>query len=96
MFETRTEHDFLGEMEIPAHIYYGIQTCRAVENFHISGISIASQTKFIQALACVKKAAALANCELGVLDKEKCDAICQACNEVVAGKFDAQFPVDVF
>lgn len=96
MFETRTEHDFLGEMEIPAHIYYGIQTCRAVENFHISGISISSQTKFIQALACVKKAAALANCELGVLDKEKCDAICQACNEVVAGKFDDQFPVDVF
>lgn len=96
MSETRKEHDFLGELDIPADIYYGIQTYRAVENFKISGISISILSKFIQGLACVKKAAALANCELGVLSQEKCDAICKACDEVVAGKFDDQFPVDVF
>ncbi|HJA78870.1 aspartate ammonia-lyase [uncultured Desulfovibrio sp.] len=96
MSETRREHDFLGELDIPAHIYYGIQTYRAVENFKISGISISLLSKFIQGMACVKKAAALANCELGVLSQEKCDAICRACDEVVAGKFDDQFPIDVF
>ena len=96
MSETRKEHDFLGELDIPADIYYGIQTYRAVENFKISGISISILSKLIQGLACVKKAAALANCELGVLSQEKCDAICKACDEVVAGKFDDQFPVDVF
>ena len=96
MSETRKEHDFLGELDIPADIYYGIQTYRAVENFKISGISISILSKFIQGMACVKKAAALANCELGVLSREKCDAICKACDEVVAGKFDDQFPVDVF
>lgn len=96
MSETRKEHDFLGELDIPADIYYGIQTYRAVENFKISGISISILSKFIQGMACVKKAAALANCELGVLSQEKCEAICKACDEVVAGKFDDQFPVDVF
>lgn len=96
MNATRTEHDFLGEMEIPAHIYYGIQTCRALENFRISGIPISTLTKFIQGMACVKKAAALANGELGVLSQDKCRAICQACDEIVAGKFDDQFPLDVF
>ena len=96
MSETRKEHDFLGELDIPADIYYGIQTYRAVENFKISGISISILSKFIQGMACVKKAAALVNCELGVLSQEKCEAICKACDEVVAGKFDDQFPVDVF
>ena len=96
MSETRKEHDFLGELDIPADIYYGIQTYRAVENFKISGMSISILSKFIQGMACVKKAAALANCELGVLSQEKCEAICEACDEVVAGKFDDQFPVDVF
>ena len=96
MSETRKEHDFLGELDIPADIYYGIQTYRAVENFKISGISISILSKFIQGMACVKKAAALANCELGVLSQEKCEAICKACDEVVTGKFDDQFPVDVF
>ena len=83
MSETRKEHDFLGELDIPADIYYGIQTYRAVENFKISGISISILSKFIQGMACVKKAAALANCELGVLSQEKCEAICKACDEVV-------------
>lgn len=54
MKTTRTEHDFLGELEIPAHIYYGIQTVRALENFKISGIAISSIPSFINALAYVK------------------------------------------
>ena len=65
MGATRREHDFLGELEIPADVYYGIQTSRAVENFKISGITISSMPRFIQALGQVKKAAALANMELG-------------------------------
>ncbi len=96
MKNTRIEHDFLGELEIPAHIYYGIQTYRALENFKISEIPISAMPNFIQGLAFVKKAAALANFELGVLDKEKCEAICRACDEVLMGKFDDQFPLDVF
>lgn len=96
MKNTRTEHDFLGELEIPAHIYYGIQTFRALENFKISEIPISAMPNFIQGLALVKKAAALANCELGVLAEEKCQAICQACDEILSGKFDDQFPLDVF
>ena len=60
MFETRTEHDFLGELEIPADIYYGIQTYRALENFQITGHVISSFPEMIQALAYVKKAAAMA------------------------------------
>lgn len=96
MKNTRTEHDFLGELEIPAHIYYGIQTFRALENFKISDIPISAMPNFIQGLALVKKAAALANCELGVLTENKCQAICKACDEILSGKFDDQFPLDVF
>ena len=67
MSATRREHDFLGELEIPADVYYGIQTSRALENFRISGTTIATMPRFIQALGYVKKAAAMANMELGVL-----------------------------
>lgn len=96
MENTRKEHDFLGELEIPAHIYYGIQTCRALENFKISDIPITSMPNFIQGLAFVKKAAALANYELKVLEAEKCEAICKACDEILKGKYNDQFPLDVF
>lgn len=96
MNTTRTEHDFLGELEIPAHIYYGIQTVRALENFKISGIAISSIPSFINALAYVKKSAALANTKLGVLDENKCEAICKACDEIISGKLHDQFPLDVF
>lgn len=96
MKNTRKEHDFLGELEIPAHIYYGIQTCRALENFKISDIPISAMPNFIQGLAFVKKAAAIANHELNVLDAEKCSAICKACDEILKGKYDDQFPLDVF
>ena len=96
MQTTRIEHDFLGELAIPADVYYGIQTSRAVENFKISGISISKMPRFIQALGQVKKAAALANMELGVLPIPIGTAICQACDRLIAGQYIDQFPVDVF
>ncbi len=91
---TRLEHDFLGEMEIPADIYYGVQTYRALENFRISDQPISSVPEMIQALAYVKKAAALANMESGVLPENIGKAICAACDEIIAGKLHDQFPVD--
>lgn len=66
----RLEHDFLGEMRIPSDTYYGIQTYRAVENFPISGVSIASFPELIKALGLVKKASAIANMQFGVLPRE--------------------------
>ncbi len=96
MNATRREHDFLGDMDIPSDVYYGIQTCRAVENFRISGIEVSSLPRFVQAFGFVKKAAAKANMELGALPRTVGEAICRACDEVIAGKFDDQFPVDVF
>lgn len=96
MNATRREHDFLGDMDIPSDVYYGIQTYRAVENFRISGIEVSSLPRFVQAFGFIKKAAAKANMELGVLPRPIGDAICRACDEVIAGKFNHQFPVDVF
>ena len=90
----RLEHDFLGEMRIPADTYYGIQTYRAVENFPISGVSISSFPELIRALGLVKKAAAIANMRCGVLPREIGDAICAACDEIIEGKLHDQFPVD--
>jgi aspartate ammonia-lyase len=91
----RRERDLLGEREVPAHVYYGIQTLRARENFPISGIRLSSFQHFLNALAYIKKACALANCELGVLDRRKADAIAAACDEVLDGKFRDQFIVDM-
>jgi aspartate ammonia-lyase len=90
----RRERDFLGELSVPAEAYYGIQTARAAENFPISGMR--SHPVMIKALALVKKAAALANKELGRLDIKKTEAIVKACDEIIAGKFTDQFIVDVF
>ncbi|MCY4731945.1 class II fumarate hydratase [Natronomonas gomsonensis] len=92
--EFRTERDSLGEMQVPADAYWGAQTQRAVENFPISGLTF--QRRFIRALGIVKKAAAKANEELGLLESEKADAIVEAADEVIAGDHDEQFPVDVF
>jgi aspartate ammonia-lyase len=92
----RVEHDSLGERELPAHVYYGIQTLRAMENFAISGIFVKNFDHMISALAYVKKAAALANYELGVMPEDKADAICQACDELLAGKLHGEFTVDMF
>lgn len=92
--KTRIEHDFLGEMEIPATAYYGVQTLRAVQNFCISGRTIANCPSLIRAFAYVKKAAALANTELGVLPADISKAICAACDDLLTGKLHDQFPVD--
>ena len=92
---TRLEHDFLGERAIPADAYYGIQTLRAMENFAITGIPIKSEPLFVQALAYVKKGAALANRDLGVLDAGIANAIAAACDRVAAGEFDGQFLTDM-
>ncbi len=91
---TRVEHDFLGELEIPAHTYYGVQTFRALENFKISHSKISDSPELIRALAYVKKAAAIANAEIGVLPQPLCKAICTACDEIISGKLHDQFPID--
>src|SRR4030042_1890022 len=94
MMKTRIEIDPLGERAIPENAYYGIQTLRATENFPVSGIK--APFPFIKAYVMVKKAAALANAEVGWLDEERKQAIVQACDEILAGKFLDQFVVDVF
>jgi aspartate ammonia-lyase len=91
----RLEHDFLGERLIPEHVYYGIQTLRAMENFDITGIPLKAEPLFVQALAYVKKAAALANRELGVLDGTIAEYIAQACDRVISGELDDQFLTDM-
>jgi aspartate ammonia-lyase len=91
----RIEHDFLGEKEIPQDVYYGIQTLRALENFHITGIPMKVEPLFVQALGYVKKAAAMANRELGVLDKNIAEYIIKASDRVIAGEFNDQFLTDL-
>lgn len=88
----RTEHDFLGEMQVADELYYGVQTLRALENFHITGQQL--DRDFITSMAMVKKASALANMKTGRLDKKFGNAIVEAADEVIAGKFMDQFPVD--
>lgn len=92
---TRIEHDFLGERELSNDKFYGVQTLRALENFNITGLAISREPLFIKAFAYVKKAAALANFDCGVLSKEVTDAICFACDELVSGKYDDQFVSDM-
>ena len=88
----RKEHDFLGEMEIPEDVYYGVQTMRAMENFHITGEHL--DVDFIKSVAIVKKAAVLANMETGRLDPGIGNALMQAATEVIQGNWNEQFPVD--
>ena len=90
----RIEKDFLGEKEIELNKYYGIQTLRAKENFNITKTDISLFPNFIKSLAKVKKACALTNYELGDLTDIQKDAIVQACNEIIDGKFHDQFIVD--
>ncbi|QHS16277.1 class II fumarate hydratase [haloarchaeon 3A1-DGR] len=90
----RIESDSLGEMQVPADAYWGAQTQRAVENFPISGSTFGR--RFIRALGIVKKSAAQANRDLGLLEEETAAAIVEAADEVIAGEHDDQFPVDVF
>lgn len=92
---TRTEHDLLGERNVPHESYYGIQTLRALENFNIIGMSLNFFPVLIEALAMVKMAAAKANYDLGLLSKPVADAIIQACNEIINRKLQSQFVVDM-
>ncbi|MBN8440308.1 MAG: aspartate ammonia-lyase [Thauera sp.] len=91
----RIEHDLLGDRQVPAAAYYGVHTLRACENFPITGITIAAYPDLIRALAQIKKAAAEANRQLGLLDARRCDAIVAACREVIDGRWHDQFVVDV-
>lgn len=91
----RKESDLLGELNVPWNAYYGVQTQRAIDNFKISGQTLASYPYFIRALGLVKKAAAKTNYELGLLDEKLYFTIAEACDEVAAGKFNEQFPVDM-
>ena len=91
----RIEHDLLGNRQVPANAYYGIHTLRALENFRITGTPISLYRELIEALACVKQAAALANQELGLLDERRAGAIVQACRDIRAGELHDEFIVDV-
>ena len=92
---TRREHDLLGDRDVPADAYYGIQTLRAQENFHITGVPVSHFPKLIIALAQVKRAAARANRQLGALDERRAKAIEQACAEIVDGALHEHFVVDM-
>ena len=94
--QTRTEKDLLGEKQIPADAYYGVQTTRALENFQVSSMKTNFFPDYVRAYAMVKLAAARANAESGRLSKEKLDAIEKACNAVIAGKYHDQFLVDLY
>lgn len=93
--KTRREHDLLGELDVPVEYYFGVQTMRAVDNFHISRVTLDLFPEFIKGLADTKQGAAMANRDLGLLDPEVAEAIIKACEEVRAGKFDEHFVVDM-
>src|SRR5450759_2313524 len=90
----RTEHDSMGEVEVPADALWGAQTARAVENFPISGLTM--PLPIIHALARIKAAAARVNAELSVVDPDIAQAIATAADDVAQGTHDDQFPIDVF
>src|SRR5689334_1574725 len=92
---TRSEHDLLGDLDVPAAAYYGVHTAREVENFPITGITLAIYPVFLGALAAVKEAAATANRDIDALDPAKADAIVAAAQEIRAGALHDQFVVDM-
>ncbi len=91
----RIESDLIGELQVPAEAYYGVQTQRALNNYKISNTRMCDYPEYVISIAYVKMAAAEANAELGVLDRKIADAIVEACREIVGGKFHDQFPVDM-
>ncbi|UCE68096.1 MAG: aspartate ammonia-lyase, partial [Candidatus Zixiibacteriota bacterium] len=94
LMQFRTEKDSLGEVKVPVDAYWGAQTQRAVENFPVSGQK--AHAAFIRASAEVKKAACVTNTGLGLINPEHARAIIRACDEIIEGKFDDQFVVDIF
>ena len=93
--EYREESDLIGTKHIPKKALYGINTQRAIENFHISEKTMSEYPSLIKGFAIIKKAAAQANNSLGILSQEKSKAIIQACDEIFSGKFQDQFPIDM-
>jgi aspartate ammonia-lyase len=91
----RIENDLLGDLNVPINAYYGVQTQRAIENFHISGVKLSQFPEFIKGLAYVKWAAAETNFTLGLLDEKLKNPIIQAAKEVIAGQFNDEFPIDM-
>lgn len=88
----RVERDSIGSKDVPKDMYYGIQSLRAAENFHITGLSM--HPEIINSICYIKKAAAITNCEIGLLDKKIANAIVQACDEIITGHFHDNFIVD--
>jgi len=93
--EKRIEHDLLGEKEVPNEVNYGIQTLRALENFDITGVQLSFYPDLVNAFAMVKKAAAMANYELGLLDEDIAGAIQEACIAIINGRYHKCFVVDM-
>ena len=94
--QTRTEKDLLGEKQIPANAYYGVQTARALENFPVSGVKTNFYPDYVRAYAMVKLAAARANTDVGRMKKEKLEAIEKACQAIIDGKYHDQFLTDLY
>ena len=92
---TRIEHDCIGSAAVPANVYWGIHTLRAINNFPVSGITVSDHPEIIHAYGAVKLACARANRELGGIDAYQAELVDRACSDVIAGKLDDQFPVDV-
>lgn len=88
----RSEHDSVGEKAVPKDVYYGVQSLRAAENFHITGLTM--HPELINSIAEIKKASAITNLEIGLLDKRVAEAIVHACDEIVSGKLHEAFIVD--
>jgi aspartate ammonia-lyase len=93
---TRLEHDLLGDKQVPADAYYGVQTARALENFHISGVHLRLYPNLIKAFAMVKMAAARANVDCGQFSRDILSGIERACQELIDGKLHDEFRLDVF
>jgi aspartate ammonia-lyase len=93
--KTRTEHDLLGDREVPDYAYFGIQTLRAQDNFYISGEPLHRYPELIFAFAQVKKAAAMANADCDVITQQQRNSICAACDELLKGKLHQQFTLDM-
>nr|WP_315124923.1 aspartate ammonia-lyase [uncultured Capnocytophaga sp.] len=96
MTKFRTESDLIGELQVPNEAYYGVQTQRAIDNFHISNYKMYHFPEFVKAIGYVKLAAAQTNHALGLLPDWLLAPISQACQEVIDGKWNEQFPVDMF
>ena len=92
---TRTESDLLGPLEVPADHYYGVQTMRGYNSYDISGKRLYDFPNYIKAYGMVKKAAITANNKLGLVPDDKANAVKQACDEVISGKWNSEFIVDM-